>query len=107
MRATTKAWAAAIAATLLAPLSSRGHEDGLDARGTVAAATATEIVVTTADGERRRFAVTERTEVRRGSAPAEIAGVRVGERAVVHARKSASGAEAVSIRLPRAPPAGR
>ena len=95
----------AVAAALFAPGPSRAHEGGVDARGTVVRVSGEEIVVTTSKGERKRFAVTERTEVRRGSEPVTIDAVRVGERAVVHGRKAASHVEAASIRVARSPDA--
>ena len=102
------AWArsamiAAIAAVLFAPGPSRGHEGGVDVRGTVVRVSGNEIVVATSKGERKRFAVTERTEVLRGSEPVTIEAVRVGERAVVHGRKAASHVEAASVRVARSP----
>lgn len=102
-----KALLAGVAATILLPGPSRGHGDGLDARGTIGRVSATEVVVTTAEGEEKRFAVTERTEVRRGTSPAKLGDARPGERVVVHARKTPSGPEATSIRLQRAPARAR
>jgi hypothetical protein len=93
----------AVAAALFAPGASRGHEDGVDARGTVVQVSGDEIVVKTGTGERKRFAVNERTEVLRGIEPETIETVRVGERAVVHGRKAASHVEAASIRVARSP----
>jgi hypothetical protein len=93
----------AVAAALLAPGASRGHEDGVDARGTVAQVSADDIVVTTRAGERKQFAVTGRTKVLRGSEPVTIGAVQVGERAVVHGRKADGRIEAASIRLARSP----
>ena len=94
---------AVAAAGLLAPGPSRGHEGGVDARGTVAQVSGAEIVLTTSKGERKRFAITERTEVLRGAEPVTIEAVQVGERAVVHGRKAASHVEAASIRVARSP----
>lgn len=101
MKLTRRTFLAALLAALAAPRLPRAHEGGIDARGTVAEIGPTAIVVRTADGKSKRFAVGARTEVRRGSAPATLADVRVGERAVVHAREGASGPEAFSIRLAR------
>ena len=98
-----RAMIGAVAAVLFAPGPSRGHEDGVDARGTVARVSGEEIVVTTSSGERKRFAVTDQTEVLRGSEPVTIEAVRVGERAVVHGRKVASRIEAASVRVARSP----
>ena len=102
MRCTRRAFLTAVLAPLLSPAMATAHEGGLDARGKVVEVDGDAIVVETQKGERRRFALTERTEVRRGSAPAKVGDIRSGERVVVHARNAASGAEAVSIRLPKA-----
>lgn len=102
-----KALLAAVMAALLVPGLSRGHGDGVDARGTIGHVSATEIVVTTSRGDTKRFAVTEQTEVLRGTAPAKLGDARPGERVVVHARKTPTGPEATSIRLQRAAPRAR
>lgn len=101
MRCTRRAFLAAALAALLAPAMSTAHEGGLDARGTVVEVTGEAIVIDTEKGERRRFVVTARTEVRRGSMPAKVGDISAGERVVVHARKTPSAAEAISIRLAR------
>ena len=83
------------------------HEGGADARGAVVEVSSTRIVLRTPRGDTRSFAVTARTEIRRGNVSVKLSEVRAGEKAVVHAKSTQGGEpEATAIRLAKdaAPP---
>lgn len=84
---------------LVGPALSAGHEGGLDARGTIKAIGADEVVLSTARGTDQAYALGPDTRFRRGTAPARREDVRAGERAVVHARRDGEKLHATEIRL--------
>ncbi len=91
-----QAFLAALAAAFLAQ-AALAHEGGLDAKGTVEAIAEDRIDVRTAKGV-KSFALTPRTEIVKGRAPAKAGDLRPGDRVVVHARARDGKLEAFEVR---------
>jgi hypothetical protein len=89
----------ALVGALFTPASSRAHEAGLHARGTIEEITPHRVVVATKDGKDQTYALDADTKFLRGEAPARREDVRAGERAVVHARRDGGELHATEVRL--------
>lgn len=87
-----------LAATLGFPAFALGHGTGIHARGTVKEV-GPDHVVLAGKGTDQAFAVDADTRIVRGEGPVRIEDVRVGERAVVHARREGERLRATEIRL--------
>lgn len=88
-----------------AGVPARAHEQGGRAMGVVESVTAERIVVKASDGHSVAFTVTKDTRFFQGEKPARPEDVRVGQRAVVHGKRSGERLEAVRVKLssPAAP----
>lgn len=80
------------------PAMALGHAGGHDARGTVKEI-ASDRIVLSVDGKDEIFAVGGETRFERGTAIVRREDVRVGERAVVHARREGQGLHATKVKL--------
>jgi len=95
----------AVMALLLAvPLLIRAHEGGAHASGVVSAVGDDELTITTHDGDKKTFVLTKDTTFVRDGAPASKGDLKVGARAVVHARQVGARLEATSVRFASAAP---
>ena len=88
------------AATMLLVLASPvlAHDSGAHATGTVADLSASTIVVTTSQGE-RRFRLTPSTRFSRGGTVVQRGDVHTGDRVVVHGDKADGDIEARDVRV--------
>lgn len=77
----------------------RAHEGGMHARGIVKEITRERIVLTTPEGKPLTIALGPRTRIIRGKQVVQVEGVRPGERAVVHATRTAGQLEATDVKL--------
>ncbi len=107
MRRSSKILALAVA---LAGAPAAAHEKGGRAIGVVESVTSERIAVKAADGHSVVFTLTRETQFSRGETPARADDVRVGERVVVHGKRTGERLEAVRVKLgasganvPRAP----
>jgi hypothetical protein len=85
--------------SLLAAAPAVAHESADRAIGIVASITAERIVVTASDGHAVTFALTPETRFFRGDKPARSGDVRVGQRAVVHGKRSGEAVQALRVKL--------
>jgi len=88
----------ALATTLAIPAVALGHGSGVHTRGTIKEVTPDHVILT-AKGADQAFALGADTSIVRGEGPVRIEDVRVGERAVVHARREGGKLRATEIRL--------
>lgn len=88
----------AVAASLAAPVVALGHGSGVHARGTIKEITPDHVVLT-GNGADQVIAMGKDTAIVRGDRSVRIQDVRVGERAVVHARREGKALSATEIRL--------
>lgn len=93
----------ALLAMLAIPAVALAHGTGVHARGTIKEVMPDRVVLT-GKGPDQAFAVDASTRILRGDGSVRIEDVRVGERAVVHARRDGERLRATEIRLA---PAGK
>lgn len=96
MRRRIASWTAV--GMLLLPAAALAHGGGHDARGTVKEVASDRIVLSVA-GEDEAFTIGEETRFERGAAIVGVEDVRVGERAVVHARREGQALRATVVKL--------
>lgn len=87
--------------TMLAGGPAFAHEGGVHARGAVKEASKDHIVLALPDGNALTVAVSAGTRFVRAGKVVRVGDVRVGERAVVHAKKVEGQLEATEVRLGR------
>ena len=95
-----KRWfAGALVVTALMAGSALAHEGGAHVRGVVKEVTAEGLVVATPAGEAVTIALTPGTRLTRGTSAVPVSDVHPGDRAVVHAKKTAGRLEATEVKL--------
>jgi len=87
----------AAAAVLWAPVVTRAHEGGIDARGVVKVISDDGLTISTKHGD-ETFALTPKTRFIAGKRPVTRGEVRVGDRVVVHAKRGGARPEAIEVR---------
>ncbi len=83
----------------LAGAPASAHEAGDHARGVVESVAPDRIVLKSSDGHAMAFTVTPETRFVRGEKPVQREDVRVGERAVVRAKRAGEATQATLIKL--------
>lgn len=87
-----------VALAFAIPVVALAHESGLHGRGTIKEITPHHVVLAAKDGE-QTYALGPDTKLVRGERAVRPDEVRVGERAVVHARRDGEKLHATEIRL--------